>query len=268
MTSSPVTLPVPTAAERIRAVCRRAPALLAVADADPVSAPVCHLLEDGSAALVVPVGAAVAAGLNAAAPAMLELTDHAPVPLRERVRALVWIRGRLQPVPAGDVGELLDRIAAHNPHPVLLQVHSGRSKQPAARRGRSATPHIVLRLAIESVVIADPTGAESVPLDQLLAARPDPLCGIEADWLRHLSSAHPDVVARLATRLPARFRRGPVHAVAVDRYGMWLRVEDADGDHDARLAFPQPVNDVAGLNRAVRALVGCPFRNGLRPRTA
>lgn len=47
---------------------------------------------------------------------------------------------------------------------------------------------------------------------------------------------------------------------------MWLRVEAADGDHDVRLSFPRPVTDVQGLNRAVRALLGCPFRNGLPAR--
>ena len=45
------------------------------------------------------VVAAGAAGVQA----VLEMTDYAPLPLREPVRSLVWIRGRLQDVPAGEV---------------------------------------------------------------------------------------------------------------------------------------------------------------------
>ncbi len=37
---------------------------------------------------------------TAGAQAVLEMTDYAPLPLREPVRSLVWIRGRLHAVPA------------------------------------------------------------------------------------------------------------------------------------------------------------------------
>ena len=55
---------------------------------------------------------------------MLELTDHAPLPLRSPVRSLVWIRGRLRQVPAPLVPALLDVIATDDPNPSLLQVNS------------------------------------------------------------------------------------------------------------------------------------------------
>ncbi len=51
-----------------------------------------------------------------------------------------------------------------------------------------------------------------------------------------------------------------------NQYGVALRVESADGDHDVRLPFPHPVDDVTGLSRAIRILMGCPFLNGLRAR--
>lgn len=251
--------PVPTTAERIRSVCVRAPALLAVAGAEPIAAPVCHLLDDGSVAVAVAADERASSGIAGGdLQAMLELADHAPLPLRERVRALVWIRGRLQQVPSHQTGALLDRIAAEDANPALLQVRSPRS------RGTGA--YTLLRLTMESVVVADTTGAEAVSVDDLLTAQPDPFCAIEADWLRHLSSSHPEVVARLAARLPLRFQRGPVHPLAVDRYGLWLRVEGTDADHDVRLVFHRPVEDLTGLNRAVRVLMGCPFRNGLQAR--
>ena len=45
----------------------------------------------------------VVSGGAAGVQAVLEMTDYAPLPLREPVRSLVWIRGRLHDVPAGEV---------------------------------------------------------------------------------------------------------------------------------------------------------------------
>lgn len=238
--------------------------MLAVEGIEPVATPVHHLLEDGSVAITAPVDGPLNARVVAAGAggiqAVLELTDYAPVPLREPVRALVWIRGRLVRVPSGQSAELLDTIAAENPNPALLQVNSdaaGGDGEPAAT---------LLRLRIDSVVAADSTGAEAVPVDALLAARPDPFCTMESTWLQHLEVAHREVVDRLASRLPVALRRGRVRPLGLDRYGMQLRVEADTGDHDVRLPFNQPVDDVTGLSRAIRILMGCPFLNGLRAR--
>ena len=235
--------PAPTTAERIRSTCVRADgALLAVERAEPLTTPLHHLLADGSFAVGVPVGGAVAAQLNdcdgTGAQAVLELADYAPLPLREPVRSLVWIRGRLHQVSPPAVHELLE----------------------------DDTRDLLARLEIESVVVTDTDGAEAVDAAALLAARPDPFCAFESCWIRHLDTAHRDVVARLAARLPARLRRGDVRPLGVDRYGMRLRVESADGDRDIRLPFRKPVDDVTGLGQAVRLLMGCPFVNGLRAR--
>jgi Protein of unknown function (DUF2470) len=260
--------PAPTTAERIRSTCVRAGgALLAVEHAEPLTTPLHHLLADGSFAVGVPVGGAVAAQLDdcdAGAQAVLELADYAPLPLREPVRSLVWIRGRLHQVsPPPAVPELLDLIAEEHPHPALLQVQTPGSA-PVADDGD--TRYLLARLEIESVVVTDATGAEAVDAAALLAARPDPLCAFESCWIRHLDSDHRDVIARLAARLPARLRRGDVRPLGVDRYGMGLRVEGADGDSDIRLPFRNPVDDVTGLGQAIRLLMGCPFVNGLRAR--
>jgi hypothetical protein len=74
------------------------------------------------------------------------------------------------------------------------------------------------------------------------------------------------VVDRLAGRLPVAMRRGRVRPLGLDRYGVRLRVENDEGDHDVRLAFANPVDDVTGLSQAIRILLGCPFLNGLRAR--
>jgi hypothetical protein len=252
--------PVPSTAERIRSVCARANgAMLAVDGVATAETGVHHLLSDGTFAVTVSADCALAAastdtdGLEA----VLELTDHAPLPLRSPVRSLVWIRGRLRRVPAPLISALLDVIAADDPNPALLQVNS---------QSDGSSGQVLMWLHTESVVIADTTGADSVPLDDLLAARPDPFCAMESCWLQHIDSDHREVVDLLASRLPAPLRRGRVRPLGLDRYGVQLRVEKDDGDHDVRLPFQKPVDDLTGLGRAIRVLMGCPFLNGLRAR--
>lgn len=266
MTTSKAPAVAPTTAERIRSACARAGgAMLAVEGVEPTPTPVHHLLEDGSCAITVPAtgplaGMVVASGAGGMQ-AVLEMTDYAPLPLREPVRSLVWLSGRLHHVPARDVAGLLDLIAEENPNPALLQVNTG-----ASDADTGDTPYALMRLEIDSVVVADSTGAESVGPGALLEAQPDPFCTLESCWLQHLDSAHRDVVDRLAERLPTPLRRGRVRPLGLDRYGVRLRVEDADGDHDVRLPFAKPVDDVTGLSQAIRVLMGCPFLNGLRAR--
>ncbi|MFV8048613.1 DUF2470 domain-containing protein [Mycobacterium sp. 48b] len=257
----------PTTAERIRSACARGGgAMLAVEGIEPVASPVHHLLDDGSFAITVPehsplAGMTMSAG-SAGVQAVLEMTDYAPLPLREPVRSLVWIRGRLQHVPSAEVAALLDLVATENPNPALLQVNS--SSQSGG--GHDDDNYTLMRLEIESVVVADSTGAESVGLGALLQARPDPFCAMESGWLQHMESSHRDVVERLATRLPMTLRQGRVRPLGLDRYGVQLRVENEHGDHDVRLPFAKPVDDVTGLSQAIRVLMGCPFLNGLRAR--
>lgn len=256
----PVTHPTPTTAERIRSACARAGgALLAVEDRDPVATPVHHLLYDGTFAVAIPTSHA---DLTCGTQALLELTDYAPLPVREPVRSLVWVRGRLHQIPPGAVGKLLDLIASQDPDPVLLQVDRPHSSPPHDDDVR----YTLLRLEIDSIVVTDATGAEPVGVRDLLAARPDPFCEIESTLLWHLATAHDDVVARLVSRLPAALRRGHVRPLGLDRYGVRFRIEGNDGDRDIRLPFHKPVDDMNGLSQAIRVLMGCPFVNGLRAR--
>jgi hypothetical protein len=256
----------PTTAERIRSACARAGgAVLAVEGVEPTGSAVHHLLDDGSFAIAIPLdgvvtGMVVASG-TAGMQAVLEITDYAPLPLREPVRSLVWIRGRLHEVPAAEVAALLDLVAAKDPNPALLQVNIG-----ATEMTHGDTRLTLMRLEIESVVVADSTGAEPVGVSALLAARPDPFCAMESCWLKHIDASHRGIVDRLATRLPIALRRGRVRPLGLDRYGVRLRVEKDDGDQDVRVPFAKPVDDVAGLSQAIRVLMGCPFLNGLRAR--
>jgi hypothetical protein len=260
----PLSCPAPTTAERIRSACVRASgALLAIEHDDPVAAPVHHLMDDGSVALAVPVERERELTRPiSGSPALLELTDYAPLPLREPVRSLVWVRGHLQEVHPAEILDTLDLIAAECPNPALLGVDT-----PRCAPADSEEPRYTLwRLEIASVVVTDATGAEPVSVADLLDARPDPFCALESNLLWHLDTAHSDVVARLVSRLPAPLRRGHVRPLGLDRYGVRFRVEGDDRDHDVRLPFHKPVDDMTGLSQAIRVLMGCPFINGLRAR--
>jgi Protein of unknown function (DUF2470) len=262
---APLSCPNPTTAERIRSACARAGgALLAletgVTRGDPIATPVHHLLPDGSFAVALPIDCAAGCPVSGSQ-ALLELMDYAPLPVREPVRSLVWVRGRLHVVPATAVTDTLDLIAAEDPNPALLQVETPRSA-PCGGELRFR----LLRLEIDAVVVTDATGAEPVSVADLLDARPDPFCEIESSLLWHLDTVHNDVVARLVSKLPPPLRRGQVRPLGLDRYGVRFRIEGNDGDHDVRLPFHKPVDDMTGLSQAIRVLMGCPFVNGLRAR--
>lgn len=254
----------PTTAERVRSVCARSvTSTLAIAGADVVPTTLHHLFADGTFALAVPADSAAAALAVAAGhhgvPSLLELTDQSPLPLREPVRALVWVRGNVVAAEDTEARAMVDFIASRTANPALLDVHTGTSV-------RTESDTVLLCLTIESVVVADTTGAESVTVANMLAAQPDPFCTEESGWLHHIDTEHRDLVERLARRLPLNLQRGTVHMLSIDRYGIQLRVQGADEDHDVRLPFSSPVDDTPGLSRALRILAGCPFLNGLRAR--
>src|SRR6187551_1471424 len=129
---------VPTTAERIRSTCVRAGgAMLAIEGLEPIASAVHHLLDDGSFAIAVPVDGPVAGMVTAAdaagVPAVLEMTDYAPLPLREPVRSLVWIRGRVQAIPHAEIPDLLDLIAVADPNPALLQINTADAAEDDTR---------------------------------------------------------------------------------------------------------------------------------------
>ncbi len=176
--------------------------------------------------------------------AMVEIADRAAVTLREPVRGLLWITGWLRVLDeaAGRLAALV--VSETQPDSRLLDV------------GHGVT---VLRLSAASMVLADGEGSGSLRPAEFAAAKPDPFCEYEDNWLRHLDSAHRDVVGMLTRLLPEGLRGGHVRPLGLDRFGLRLRVELADDDHDVRLAFSQPVDTPTGLASELRRMVGCPF---------
>lgn len=248
----------PSDAEVIATACRRADAaILAVEAADsptsgsePTPVDLVHLFECQAFLLVPTDCAAIALATDTAdgVPAMVEITDCAPIDLRERVRSLIWLNGIAHPVPRDLERDLALEIATDHPNGGLLDIGHGRS---------------MIRLQVDNAVVASSSGAAAVGVAELAVADPDPFWEYESDWIAHLDADHADVVGRLARKLPRELRKGRVRPLGLDRFGIRFRVEGADGDADVRLPFPRPVNDVGELSRALRTLAGCPFMNSM-----
>ncbi|MDV6011325.1 DUF2470 domain-containing protein [Haloechinothrix sp. LS1_15] len=173
---------------------------------------------------------------------MVELVDLAPVPLREPARGLLWITGRVHGLEASEAHARAIRIAERDPHPDLLDVGHGAG---------------VLCVHLASVVLADAEGTQPVRLPAFLTARPDPFSRWESEWLAHLESEHPDVLRGLARHVPPRVPRGRLRPLGLDRFGLRLRVESTEGDHDVRIAFNYPACDLRDVERELHRLLTC-----------
>jgi hypothetical protein len=227
----------------------------------PESAPlVHHVRADGSAVLLLldddPVLDMIRRAPGGESPAMLELADHAPVALREPVRALLWITGRLRLPDAHSARRIALQVADVRPHPDLLLL------------GHGAT---LVRLDPSSAVLSDAEGSAALAPVELAGARPDPFCRYESQWLMHLEEAHPEVLAMLARHLPPWLRelRGSrLRPLGVDRCGLRLRVETSEAgrapraDHDVRLAWREEARTVDELRVQMGLLLSCPLHGG------
>jgi hypothetical protein len=238
--------PMPGPAERARTIAAVGPATLMPPGgesnaADKVTPLLHHVHADGAVTVLLPDDHAL---VREDAPALAEIVDLAPVPLREPVRGLLWIGGWLRVLSGADARAEAVRVAETRADPRLLDL------------GHGAT---MLRLEPVSLVLADAEGTCPVALADFAAARPDPFCAEEAGWLRHLELSHTDVVGMLARHLPDQLRGGHIRPLGLDRYGLRLRVEALDDDHDVRLAFSRPIGTAAELGGELRRLVGCPF---------
>jgi Protein of unknown function (DUF2470) len=246
----------PTAAERARSLAVRGGTAALVGTGCAASTPlVHHVRADGSAILLLADDEPLLQRLGAAArgelAVMLELADRAPVDLREPVRGLLWITGWLwRPDPAA-ARRMALQVDAH-PQDRLLDL------------GHGAT---LVRLDPGSAVLSDGDGCAALRPVDLAAARPDPFCRMEGHWLNHLEDAHPEVVLALTRHLPSALqaRGARVRPLGVDRFGLRLRVEAPDADHDVRLAFADPAATPEELREQVGRLVKCPTASRARP---
>ncbi|WP_419995395.1 DUF2470 domain-containing protein [Streptomyces boninensis] len=223
----------PTPAERIRTILATSDSLALTLLDDGYRADLVGLHsadEYGALTLRPPRDSALATRVAGAElgdlPAQLELTDLAPVAVRDRVRAQVTLAGWLTADPG--------RPAADHPD---------------ANR-------LTLRFDCAQATLTTPFGSRTTDMDELALAAPDPLAPDEARYLLHLADSHSEAVDQLTRLLPARRRRGVtrVRPLALDRYGLTLRTETPRTHLDTRLPFPKPLRKQSDLNAGMRAL--------------
>ncbi|ATE51941.1 DUF2470 domain-containing protein [Actinosynnema pretiosum] len=240
--------PAPHPAERARTIATRGgrAALLPPDGAEDRVVPELHHVHPcGEATLLLPdEHPLVARAALGEVTSMLEVADHAAVPLREPVRGLLWITGWLRALDGPAAREACVEVAEERPDPRLLDVGHGLT---------------ALRLVPASLVVADAETTTSLRPEVFAQAEPDPFCAHEDHWLRHLELSHRDVVGLLVQHLPEGLRGGHVRPLGLDRFGLRLRVELADADHDVRIAFSRPVATPSELSSELRRLMGCPF---------
>jgi hypothetical protein len=154
--------------------------------------------------------------------AMIEVTDLAPVPTRDRVRG----RGAL-------TGWLIPAESHHGEHELAAE----------------------LALAAAELVTGD--GTEPVEPAEFAAARPDPFAAAEAGLLCHLNDHHPRTVEQLSRLIPAEQLHGVrgIQPLRLDRHGLVLRLEFARQDRDVRLHFSTPLDDPCRLGTEIDALL-------------
>jgi uncharacterized protein DUF2470 len=242
----------PSPAERARTVAGRPGAAVCAAGLDGSRVLAHATTAAGQVLLVVPsdgeVCAAVAGAPDGDLAALVLVTDHAPVPLRDPVRAQVWLSGWLTAVRPADVRAATLAFADVAPVGALLDV------------GRGTT---MLRLDLAEVVLREGEAVVEVLPAAYLAAEPDPLAGIEAAALQHLVRAHPAELAVLRSWVPACWQAEDteVHPLGLDRLGFRLRVEHRNGTRDLRVPFGAPVTSPAALGPAVHRLLCAAQRN-------
>ncbi|MGY5883188.1 DUF2470 domain-containing protein [Modestobacter lacusdianchii] len=236
----------PTPAERARTVAGRSGAAVCAAGIDGSRVLAHATTADGQVLVVVPTDGDVATAVRRSADgdlaALLLVTDHAPVELRDPVRAQVWLSGWLTPMLPADLRPAALAFADVAPVGALLDV------------GRGAT---LLRLDLAEVMLGECGTVTELTPEDYLAAAPDPLAEVEAHALQHLDQAHPEELALLASRVPRAWLGdgGVVRPLGLDRWGFRLRVEGRRGHRDVRMPFAAPVSGPDELAAAINRLM-------------
>ncbi|MGW1766041.1 DUF2470 domain-containing protein [Streptomyces sp. NPDC002073] len=198
---------------------------------------------------------AAAHAQDADLPAVIEITDVAPVSVPHRIRGRAWLAGWLTPVRAEERAACAMLLAERHPVGEILGTAGAPSEPEDGGAPRPAW--VLLRLEVGEIGVDDLWGAEHVDPDDFAEARPDPLVDHEAELLQHLHSAHGGHVQRLVRLLGVREERGAAAGravpVALDRLGLRIRFT-GERPFDARFDFVEPVRDVCGLRRAMHHL--------------
>ncbi|MCY9784575.1 DUF2470 domain-containing protein [Nocardiopsis sp. EMB25] len=239
----------PSPAERARSVLARPnPATVTASELSlDLAAPVCHTGPGDEITLLVPDDHRLLVEIGPdPLEATVEFVDTAPLDLRDPTRSLLWISGALS-VPEPD--EARDRaleVLARDPDERLLDLGHGHTMVVLV-------PHLVVHSAQDGCHLLHP--------GEFGRAHADPFGRWEGPWLRHLEQDHPDVLYALVDRCPLPLPDGRPRPLGVDRFGLLLRLESADGDHDVRIPFRRPARTPHDVAHEVHVLAGIDHRH-------
>ncbi|MEV0211465.1 DUF2470 domain-containing protein [Streptomyces sp. NPDC050788] len=221
MGDSPSWTAAPSAAQRARSVLATAWSCAVTADGGREEFVGAHTVdEDGRVLLEVPEDSALLAAAICAPRgephAVLEFADVAPVPVRSRIRARLWLAGYFVPEDGGRL---------------------------ALRATR-----LVLRQSSGAVVVDtdDFAAAEPDPLALAEAHLLTHLADCHSDAVERLTRLVDHASLHGAVR---------VQPLAVDRHGLTLRIERNRAHGDVRLPFHTPADDLAQLTERMHALL-------------
>ncbi len=211
----------PSVAERARSVLAAAWSCAVTAEGGREELVGAHTVtEDGRVLLQVPEDSTLLAAALCAPrgepSAVLEFADVAPVPVRRRIRARLWLAGRLVPK---------DGRLAFEASRVVLRQESGES----------------------AVDLDEFAAAAPDPLATAEARLLTHLADCHADAVERLTRLVDSDSLQGAVR---------VQPLAVDRHGLTLRIERARAHGDVRLAFHAPADDVGRLTERMHVLLG------------
>jgi hypothetical protein len=217
----------PSRAERARTVLAASASVSVLWDGGRVDLLGCHQ-DDARGDVILTLEASstlVRAALGAPdadLPVTVELTELCPVSARHRVRARMSLRGGLRQDQADQAGRRCVR----------------------------------LHLDVQAVGFEEYGEHRAIPVDEYRTARPDPLHTGAAEQLQHLDAHHQDAIALLSRLCGRAALTGATRVlpVALDRYGVVLRVERLRGHTDVRLGFRTPIETGAEAVREMRHL--------------
>lgn len=192
--------------------------------------------------LVDTAGSLVMRGVDAAGPCLRRLLEGAPaptlhvmvddvspVPQPDRLRARVRLSGTLERIQIRDCAQALAHLGAEVDEPLV-------------------------RLRPEWLQLRDPA-KHDVPMEAYRMARPDPLCGWEAEWLTELNRSDPDLIRLLAATETTLGPADRVCLLGADSAGIDLRLYRNERSADLRLLFVRPAGCPCQARRAFDEMV-------------
>ncbi|MFF5899717.1 DUF2470 domain-containing protein [Streptomyces argenteolus] len=220
----------PTPAERVLSVLMAAHSMTVVSDGlDPIEI---HRLDGTGAMGHIHLHEPSEAGPDRTGPRIpvrLEFTDIAPTPVRDRMRARVTVTGLLS--------------------------------APYSTETADSTC-----MEFGQAVLEDHQGRTFVTLDALQETEPDPIATVEAGMLTHLVDEHGELVPLLLRLVQPQPEKGVVRVLplAMDRYGVTLRLEYPGTHRDARLPFAKAVSRIDQAGPQIHALLAAARRASRR----